>query len=338
MTLQKDGTYEIVTDRIKITLELPCKDALTQEFDSFLTSLYKAGEEDKVVQFKNLVIGKLIIKNKTDLYLKEGFSPAKAVLNLNDGTVVEGIKIEKIFTTVEYEAGSMGKNFKVLFTQRKNEYSRNFPGEIWTIKAVDDGAVGTQLIQKREEYAKLSTEILPAINVTKLTIKNEGEAYLKNTAEKSNYFVQIIKQNKEKIVLLPLAEAIPSMQKAVEEKMNGATRNQALYNNYVNLYNGFAEILKTALNEKKDIIKKGESSIDYYMVENVTAPDIASLEVTGGNFASVGSEIKQKMIKDFSMPVSPGSQSIMYIGFPNYDEQKISKIYFSMGSYQEEMK
>lgn len=338
-SLKKDGTYDIVTDKAKMTLELPCKDELTQEFDIFINSIYKeSGGSNADIQFKNLAIGKLIIENKTDLYIKENFSPAKVLLHLNDKTTMEGMRVEKIFSTLEYEAASMGKTFSLQYKQGQNEYVQKSYQENWIVRLMDEGPVGTILMQTRNDYAKLSSEALAPIIVVKLTLKNESDTDIKNIAEISNYTVQIVKRSKDKIRLTSLVELVASWQKMIDEKMKAQIKNQTSYNNYVNLYNAYADALKTALSEKKEIIKKGESSTEYYIAENTNATDISSVEISGGSFLSASSELKKKMLKNLILPVNPKSQSLIYLGFPNFDEKKIVKIYFSIGNYMEEMK
>jgi hypothetical protein len=338
-SLNKDGSYEIATDKVKVTLELPCRDSLSQEFDSFLNSLYQqASSENKITQFENLAMGKLIIENKTDLYLKEGFSPAKIILNLQDGSTIEGIRIEKMFDTLDYEMASLGKTWKLPYIQGKNEYSQKLMNESWVLTLMDTGAAGSTFLKARDDYAALSKENLSTILIAKLTIGNKGQADIKNLSGASNFSIQIIKQNKEKIHLLPLAELVTPLQQLCDEKMKTQIKNAALYNDYVGLYNGFAEAMKTALSERKELIKPGEYSSDYFGIENIGLADIASIEVTGGSFGSASLELKRKMLKDYVMPVDAKSQSSMYIAFPNFDAAKIKIIYFSMGNYQAAMK
>ncbi|OGF68207.1 MAG: hypothetical protein A2Y62_05485 [Candidatus Fischerbacteria bacterium RBG_13_37_8] len=338
-TLIKDGVYELSVENVNFTLELPCKDENTAKFKDFQNALYnetKLKLED--LSPEELVLGKLTIDNKTDSYLQEGSSPLKIVLNNDDNKTIEGIPAERMFQMLRNAAQEKGKSVQIRYTSGIKEYAHSFFGEKLLIEILEKDEIAQKIMTIRSELGTLSLEALPAVLIVKVQFQNEGEKEIKNKAKSPYYGLNVTKKSRDVADGFPLVIAMEKLQKMIEQKMNAEKKDTSKYNSYVYLYNSCAEVIRDGLKEKDEVIRKGETSVDYFVVENAIRDEVASIGLKGGDFANAGEELRKKMIEGYSMPVNPKTKSVAYFGFPKYNAVEVKKIYLNIGQLVEEMR
>ncbi len=337
--LKKDGVYELNIENVNFKLELPCKDEVVSKYEEFKRAMYnETSIDESSLDLGNLAIGKLTIDNRTDSYLKEGSSPLKIVLNTYNDKVIEGINMDRLFQMYRSAAESKGKNVHITYTGGIRDYTHTFFNEKYNIQLLEKEEIAIKVMQVRSELGSIALEALPSIILIRIELTNDGGQDIMNRMNEPAYKVSIAKRDGKKIDALHIVSSMEEFQKKIERNMNAVSKDVRKYNSLVYLYNKCAEIIKDSLKEKREIIRDGQKSVDYYIAENVIRDDIGAIELRGGKFTNAGDDIIKEIIKGYEMPVKPNSQSILYIAFPNFEEKELKKIYLSIGQVVEEMK
>jgi hypothetical protein len=338
-TLNKDGVYELSVENVDFKLELPCKDGLVDKYIEFEKAISdETGIDLSSLELGNLVIGKLTIDNKTDMYLKEGENPLKVVLNNADDKVIEGISVERLFQIIRNAAESKGKNVHITYTGGIKDYTHAFLNEKYYIKLLEREEIAMKVMQVRSDLGSLVLEALPSVIILEVELSNDGGSAIVHKVNDPAYEVVIAKKDGKRVEAKHIVKAMEEFQRKIERAMGGVSKDARKYNSLVYLYNNCAGIIKESLKDKKEIISDGNKSIDYYVAENVMKEEIAAIELKGGKFHQAGTGLMKEMLAGYEMPVKPKSKSVLYLAFPNYDEVKLRKIYLSIGQLVEEMK